>query len=214
LDPTITDEVAIGYQHKDKSVKLSYNKIINPVYYGTSYDESQNLLTFKTTNFEKETGYNLEFTIPFQHKFWTTSTTLNFALSKIEDKNAIVNSTKPYLYYYSNHLFKLPSAIEMAVKGWGLTKQQQGIFERSAFFTMDFAVSKTVFKHFDCTISYNDIFKQVKFRENFTINGISAKGMYYTDSNLVSFSVKYVFGKIKNAEFNERNIDENSGRIR
>ena len=214
LVPTIVDEVAVSYQYKEKSVKLSYNKITNPVYYGTSYDESQNLLTFKTTNFEKETGYNLEFTLPFQHKFWTSTNTLNFALSKIEDKNAIVNNTKPYLYYYSNHSFKLPTAIEMAITGWGLTNQQQGIYERSAFFTMAFAVSKTVFKHFDCTISYNDIFKQVKYRENFTINGIAAKGMYYTDSNVVSFSIKYSFGKIKNTEFNERNIDENSGRIR
>lgn len=214
LDPTITDQVAVSYQYKDKSVKLSYNKITNPVYYGILYDETQNLLTFKTTNFEKETAYNLEFTLPFQKNFWTTTNTLNFTLSTIEDKNAIVNSTKPFLYYYSNHIFKLPSAIEMSLTGWGLTKQQQGIFERSAFFTMDFAVSKTVFKHFDCTIRYEDIFKQVKFKENFTVNGIAAKGMYYTDSNLISFSVKYYFGKIKNAEFKERNIDENSGRIR
>jgi hypothetical protein len=102
----------------------------------------------------------------------------------------------------------------MSLTGWGLTKQQQGIFERSAFFTMDFAVSKTVFKHFDCTIRYEDIFKQVKFKENFTVNGIAAKGMYYTDSNLISFSVKYSFGKIKNTEFNERSIDENTERIR
>lgn len=214
LNPTITDELALSYQYKDKSVKLSYNKITNPVYYGISYNESQNLLTFKTTNFEKETGYNLEFTLPFQQNFWTTTNTLNFTLSTIEDKNAIVNTTKPYLYYYSNHLFALPSAIQMSLTGWGFTKQQQGIFERSAFFTMDFAVSKTFFKHFDCTIRYEDIFKQVKFSENFTVNNISAKGMYYTDSNLVSFSVKYSFGKIKNAEFKERNIDENSGRIR
>lgn len=214
LDPTITDQVAVSYQYKDKSVKLSYNKITNPVYYGISYNESQNLLTFKTTNFEKETAYNLEFTLPFQQNFWTTTNTLNFTLSTIEDKNAIVNSTKPYLYYYSNHIFQLPSAIEMSLTGWGFTKQQQGIFERSAFFTMDFAVSKTFFKHFDCTIRYEDIFKQVKFSENFTVNNISAKGMYYTDSNLISFSVKYSFGKIKNTEFKERNIDENSGRIR
>ena len=214
LDPTITDEVALGYQYKDKSVKVSYNKINNPVYYGSSYDASQNILTFKTTNFQKETGFNLEFTIPFKHKFWTVTNTLNFALSKIEDKQAILNDVKPYLYYYSNHSFKLPKGIEVSLTGWGLTRQQQGVFERSALFTMDFAVSKTLFKHFDCAISYNDIFRQMKFHENFTINNISAKGIYYTDSNLVSVSVKYSVGKIKNTEFKEKDIDENSSRIR
>ncbi|MFV8328099.1 outer membrane beta-barrel protein [Flavobacterium sp. ZS1P14] len=214
LDPTITDEVAVSYQYGDKSVKVSCNKIINPVYYGSSYDSSQNVLTLKTTNFEKETGFNLEFSIPFKYKFWTTTNTLNFILSKIEDKQAIVNDTKPYLYYYSNHSFKLPKEIKVSLTGWGLTRQQQGIFERSALFTIDFAISNTLFKQFDCTISYNDIFRQMKYHEDFTINNITAKGIYYTDANLVSFSIKYSFGKIKNTEFKEKNIDENSSRIR
>jgi hypothetical protein len=214
LDPTITDEVALSYQYKDKSVKVSYNKINNPVFYGSSYDSAENILTFKTTNFEKETAYNLEFTVPFKHKFWNATNILNFSLSKIEDKQAIVNDVKPYLYYYSNHSFKLPKEIQLSLTAWGLTRQQQGVFERSALFTIDFAISKTLFKHLDCTISYNDIFKQMKFHENFTVNNITAKGIYYTDSNLVSLSVKYSFGKIKNIEFKEKNIDENSSRIR
>jgi hypothetical protein len=214
LDPTITDEVAVSYQYKDKTVKLSYNKISNPVYYGSSYDSAQSVLTFKTTNFEKETGFNLEFTMPFQHNFWTATNTLNFMWNKIEDKQAIVNDAKPYLYYYSNHSFKLPKAIEVSITGWGLTRQQQGVFERSALFTVDLAISKTLFKQFDCTISYNDIFRQMKFNENFTINNITAKGIYFTDLNLISFSVKYSFGKIKNTEFKEKNRDENLNRIR
>jgi hypothetical protein len=214
LDPTITDEVALSYQYKDKSVKVSYNKINNPVFYGSSYDSAENILTFKTTNFEKETAYNLEFTVPFKHNFWNATNILNFSLSKIEDKQAIVNDVKPYLYYYSNHSFKLPKEIQLSLTAWGLTRQQQGVFERSALFTIDFAISKTLFKHLDCTISYNDIFKQMKFHENFTVNNITAKGIYYTDSNLVSLSVKYSFGKIKNIEFKEKNIDENSSRIR
>ncbi len=49
---------------------------------------------------------------------------------------------------------------------------------------------------------------------DFTINNVSAKGKYYTDSHVVSFSVKYSFGKIKKSEFVEKSIDENSGRIK
>ncbi|MFV8344111.1 outer membrane beta-barrel protein [Flavobacterium sp. XS2P39] len=214
LDPTITDEVALSYHYKDKSIKVSYNKIKNPIYYGSSYDASQNVLTFQNTNFEKETGFNLEFIVPFKYRFWTATNTLNFTFSKIEDKQAVTNDAKPYLYYYSNHSFKLPKEIEVALTGWGLTRQQQGVFEKSALFTMDFIVSKTLFKHFDCSLSYNDIFRQMKFHESFTINNIAAKGIYYTDSNLVSCSVKYSFGKIKNTEFKEKDIDENSNRIR
>jgi len=214
LDPTITDEVSLNYQYKDKSVRLGYAKMSNPVYYATSYNETQNLLTFQTANFNKESGFNLEFTLPFKYKFWTTTNTVSGILNKVEDQQSVVNASKPYLYYYSNHIFKLPKKIEMALTGWGLTHRQEGIFERNALFTMDFAVSKTFFKTLDCTLSYNDIFRQIKYRENFTINGVSAKGIYYTDANLVSFSVKYAFGKIKNSEYKEKSVDENSGRIR
>jgi hypothetical protein len=174
----------------------------------------QHLLTFQTANFEKESGYNVELVLPFQHKFWTTTNTLSCILNKIEDKQSVVNTSKPYLYYYSNHIFKLPKEIELSLTGWGLTNGEEGVFERNALFTADLAVSKTFLKHFDCTISYNDIFRQVKYYENFTINKVSAKGVYYTDSNMISFSIKYLFGKIKNQEYKEKSIDENSGRIR
>jgi len=214
LNPTITDAISLGYQYKDKSVKVNYTNIKNPVYYATSYDEAQHLLTFQTANFEKESGYNVELVLPFQHKFWTTTNTLSCILNKIEDKQSVVNASKPYLYYYSNHIFKLPKAIELSLTGWGLTNREEGIFERNALFTVDLAVSKTFLKHFDCTVSYNDIFRQVKYYENFTINKVSAKGVYYTDSNMISFSIKYSLGKIKNQEYKEKSIDENSGRIR
>lgn len=214
LDPSITDEIAVSYQYKDKLVRLSYNKISNPVYYATSYDEIQSLLTFQTANFNKESGFNLEFTLPFKYKFLTSTNTISGILNKIEDQQSVVNTSKPYLYYYSNHIFKLPKDIEIALTGWGLTNRQEGIFNRSALFTMDFVISKTFFKNLDCTLSYNDIFRQMKFNEGFTINGVAAKGIYYTDANLVSIAFRYSFGKIKNSEYKEKSIDENAGRLR
>jgi len=214
LNPTIIDEVAANFQYKDKSVRVSYNKKTDPVYYSASYDETQNQLTFKPTNFEKESGFNIEFTLPFTHKFWTTTTVLSTTLNKIEDKSAVMLNSKPYLYYYSNHSFKLPKDIELAVTGWGLTKQQEGVFNRNDLFTMDLMMSKTFFKHFDCTVSYNDIFRKLNYYENFTMNAIAANGKYFTDSHMISFSGKYAFGKIKNSEFQEKSIDENANRIR
>ncbi len=214
LDPTIIDEISLAYQLKEKLLKLSYNKIRNPVYYATSYNDSQKLLTFQTANFEKESGFNLEFTVPFKYKFWTSTNSICGIINKVADKLSVVNPPKPYLYYYSNHIFKLPKKIDLALTGWGLTHRNEGIFERNGLFTIDVAVSKTFFKYFDFTLSYNDIFRQIKYYENFTINNVTAKGVYYTDSRLISFSIKYSFGKIKNEEYKEKVIDENSGRIR
>lgn len=214
INPTITDEVSLAYQFNDKSVKLSYYDIKDPVYYATTYNDFQNLLTFQTKNFDKESGFNLEFTIPFKYKFWTSTNTINGIINTIEDKVSVVNPSKPYLYFYSNNIFRLPKTIEISLTSWGITQRTEGVFERNGLITFDMAVSKTLFKNLNCTLSYNDIFRKVKFNENFSSNNVTSKGVFYTDLHLVSIAMRYSFGKIKNSEFKEKAIDENSGRIR
>ncbi|MDN3677560.1 outer membrane beta-barrel family protein [Flavobacterium paronense] len=213
LNPTITDEISLDYGYKDKSLRLVFYKTKNPIYYGASYNDSQDLLTFMTTNFEKESGISIELTIPFKYKFWTTTNVVNLGYTKIVDSTALMMETKPSVYIYSNHIFSLPKEIEVSLTGWGYTKQKLGIFERSGLVTFDAAVTKKFFTAFDCALSWSDIFRKMNYRGNFTINNIAAKGIYYTDSSAISLSIKYSFGKIKKSEFKERSVDENSGRI-
>lgn len=214
LNPTLTDEIAGTFDYKNKSVRLAYTRRSNPVYFGTFYNQTDNVLTLMTTNFEKESGYNIEFTLPFTYKFWTVTNVLSGILNNIEDKTTVVNNSKPYFYGYSNSVFKLPKEVQLSVTGWGMTNQYEGAFKSKGLFVMDVAVSKTVFKHFDCTISANDIFRKQNFYNTYNMNGIATNGKYFTDSHMISFTVKYSFGKIKNTEFHEKSIDENTNRIR
>lgn len=213
LDPTITNEVAANFSIKDKSVRLRYYQNSNPVYSSFSYDEQQNIMTLKPVNFDKEAGFNLEFTLPFRYKSWSTTNSLSGTLNKIEDAAAQYNASKPYLYYYSNQQLKVADFV-FSLTAWGLTPQKEGVFERNALFIMDFALSKTVFKNWECTLSCNDIFKKMIYIENFTINTINSNATYYSDVNEFAISVKYSFGKIKNSSYKEKNIDENANRIR
>lgn len=214
LNPTITDEISGTFQYKDKSVKLNFYKSKDPVNFAFSYDSSINLITFNSINYAKESGVNIEFTLPLEHKFWSSTNSFNCIINKIEDKSAVFNESKPYLYYYSNHNFTLPAAFRFSITGWGFTERKEGIFERNSLFIMDLAVSKTLFKNFDCTLSFNDIFRNMTFNENFTINDITSKGIYYTDTREISLSISYKFGKIKDSNYKERDIDENSNRIK
>lgn len=214
LDPTIINEISSTFQYHDKSVKLSYYQNTDPVYNSFSFDNQQNIMTFKDVNFKKEAGINLDFEIPFTYKFWTTTNSLVFILEKIQDPTAVQLSSKPYLYYYSNNEFKLPKDYTFVLSFWGLTEQYKGVFERNARFLVDMAVSKTFLKKWNCTLSWNNVFKNVVEKEEFTINNISSKARYVVDAQEVSISVKYSFGKIKATEFKEKNIDENSDRVR
>jgi hypothetical protein len=214
LDPTINDEIAANFQYNDKSIRLSYYKNSNPVYGDFKYDNYQDILTFSQKNFDKESGFEIDFTIPFTYKFWTVNNSLSFILNKIEDKLAIQKETKPYVYYYSNHQFKLPKEYIISTTIWGLTTQNQGVFERKQpNFIMDLAISKTFLKKWDCTLSFNDVFKNFVYKEDFTVNKISSKSNYLSDTHEISVAIRYSFGKIKASEFKEKSINDDENRI-
>lgn len=214
LNPTLTDEISATFQYKEKSVKLNFYQSKDPVYFAFSYDPAANLIAFNSINYYKESGVNLEFTLPFRHKFWNSMNSFNFIFNKIQDKSAVYNEPKPYLYYYSNHIIKLPAAFNFSATGWGFTERKEGVFKRNPLFILDLSLSKTLFKNFDCTLSFNDVFRNMTFNEDFTINNIASKGIYYTDAREISFSLRYQLGKIKDSNYKERDIDENSSRIK
>lgn len=214
LGPTFNNEISATFQCNDKSVKVSYYQNKNPVYNSFLYDKDQNIMTFKDINFDKEVGLSLDFELPFAYKFWTTTNSIVFILEKIEDSSAEFLDSKPYLYYYSNNEFKLPKDYTFVLSFWGLTEQKKGVFERNPRFVADMALSKTFLKKWNCTLSYNNVFKNVIQTEEFTINDTSSKARYVVDAHEISISVKYSFGKVKETEFKEKNVNENENRIR
>lgn len=214
LNPIINNQISSSFQYYDKSVKLSYYQNIDPVYSSFLFDNKNDILIFKETNFDKESGFNLEFTLPFTYKIWTSTNSLSCILNKIEDDSALFMESKPYLYYYSSNEFKLPKGYSFVLTGYGVTDQKEGVFERKSWFIMNLGLTKTFFTNWNFTLSYNDIFKNTIYEESFTINNISSTARYLVDAHEFSIAVKYSFGKIKPTEFKEKNIDDNSNRIR
>lgn len=214
LRPTFIDVISTTFQYHDKSVKLTLYQNKNPTYQDFVFDNQNNILTFTEKNFQKESGYNIEFTLPFSYKFWTNINSLIFATNKIEDDSAIFNSSKTYLYYYSNNTFKLPKDFTFVLSFWGATKQKEGVFERNAKLIFDASLAKNFGKNWTCTLNYNDIFKNTIFSERFTINNISSRARYLVDANEFSITLRYSFGKIKESEFKEKNVNENENRIK
>jgi len=214
LGPTFMDVVSTVFQYHDKSLKVTLYQNKNPVYQDFVFDNQNNVLTFTEKNFQKESGFNIELTVPFTYRFWTNTNSLVFTKNKIEDENALFNSSKPYLYYYCNNSFKLPKDFTFVLSFWGATKQKEGVFERNAKLIFDMSLAKSFGKNWNCTLSYNDIFKNTIYTERFTINDIGSRARYLVDANEVSITLRYSFGKIKESEFKEKSVNENESRIR
>lgn len=213
LNPTIVNEISSTFQYHDKSVKLTYYKNTDPVYNSFFYDKDLNIMTFKDVNFDKEAAFVLDFEVPFTYKFWTITNSLVFVSEKIEDASAVFLTSTPYVYYYSNNEFKLPKGYTAVLGFRGVTKQNKGVFERNARAIVDLAVSKTFFKNWNCSLSFNNVFKSIVEQEKFTINNINSTARYLVDEHEVSISIRYSFGKVKETEFTGKKMEENSDRV-
>ncbi|MBL0738393.1 TonB-dependent receptor [Flavobacterium sp. GN10] len=214
LGPAFVDEISSTFQYLDKTLKFGYyhtKDVVNPTFV---FNDETNVLMITDINFKRETGFTIDLTLPFTYKFWTTTNSLVFAKSKTEDDRALLHPSKPYLYYYSNNTFKLPKDFSFVLSFWGMTKQNDGIFERKANFIVDLSLVKTFGKNWSCTLNYNDIFKATTYTDAFSINNINSKFKYWVDANEISIAVRYSFGKIKDSEYKGKSINESENRIR
>ncbi len=214
LKPSLTDGLSLKFQYQDNSIGFTYYHTIDPDFYNFSYNGLTKITTISSNNFKNESGITIDLVIPIKYKFWSSTNVLSFNKNTITDTNAIVEKGSPYLYFYTRHQFKINNSSSFSLSSWGYTKRNEGIFKRNTIIVVNASFTKKFFKKFNATLSFNDIFKSMIFKENYTMNRIKINTTYFTDANEVSLALKYTFGKIKNSVYKNKNIDENLDRVR
>jgi len=214
ISPSIKKEISATVQHRENTFGISYYRINNPVYFSAEYNGESNVLRMIDKNYALESGVNITMTIPFKSGLWSSTNMLVATKDQVKDPAAIMGKSRPYVYFYSNHQFKLPAACILMVSGWGITKRNEGIFQRNAGYAIDTAVTKTFFNKLNCSLGYNSLLSTGQVKENFDVNGVTSKGIYYLDQRQVSLSVKYAFGKLKDSAYKNKDVNDNMNRIR
>lgn len=214
LLPTFTEELSVVYQFAKNSISMEYFKRKNPVYYTISYTAGTDKAVFSLKNLKKESGISINLTVPITKGIWTSSNSVSLSTRSIQDATAISKPVKPNLYLYTDHQFKIGKETTLSFGGWALTKRSEGIFERSEMVVLNAAITKTFFGKLNCALRFNDITKAMNFEEKYSINGVKADGVYFIDAREIAFSMKYTFGKIKDPNYKNKNVDENLDRIR
>lgn len=214
LLPTFTEELSVVYQFAKNSISMEYFKRKNPVYYTISYTAGTDKAVFSLKNLKKESGISINLTVPITKGIWTSSNSVSLSTRSIQDATAISKAVKPNLYLYTDHQFKIGKETTLSFGGWALTKRSEGIFERSEMVVLNAAITKTFFGKLNCALRFNDITKAMNFEEKYSINGVKADGVYFVDAREIAFSMKYTFGKIKDPNYKNKNVDENLDRIR
>ncbi|NKI30489.1 outer membrane beta-barrel family protein [Croceivirga thetidis] len=214
LRPTFTDEFSANFQKGKTSFYATFYQSTNPTNFTISYDEEMDTAILSLVNLEKEIGFYTGVTVPYTKGIWTSNNTLNVIYSQIQDNTAVLGETRPVFYAYTNQQFKTGKDVTLAFGGYAISRSQQGIFERNARISLEASISKTFFKNWDCTLRFNDITRGTNFKESYTINGVIADGVYFTDLREAALSIKYRFGNQDKVKFKNKDVDGNIDRIR
>jgi hypothetical protein len=166
------------------------------------------------TNFDEEVGFALEFSLPFKYKFWTSNNTVSLNYASVNDSRIVKSKSTPYLYLYTNQRVQINNSSSFNVNGWALTNRKDGIFNRKSVFTLNAAYTTKLFSKLDVTLSANDIFNTMEFRENYILQNLNVSNLFFTDVNEFSIALRYVFGSIKNSKYKNKSVDDELNRMK
>ena len=214
LLPTFTEEISANFQLKNSSLSVSYSKRKNPMFFTIGFQENSEQAIFSLKNLDRDSGFDINLTVPITKGIWTATTSAILFKRRIEDAEAEIGSSRPYLYFYTDHQFKVAEGMTISIGGWGFTKSSEGIFRRNALASFNAAITQTFFDTLQCALRFNDITKAQNFEESYAINGVNANGTYFVDAREVVLSLKYQFGKTKEPDYKNKDVDESVDRIR
>ncbi|NHF60927.1 TonB-dependent receptor [Flavobacteriaceae bacterium TP-CH-4] len=214
LVPTLTEELSTVFQLKNNSFTISYSSIENPTYFTIAYDDQLERAVLSQRNLDKEYFLELALNMPFTSGIWTSTNYGTLSMRRIEDPDAAMGSSKPYFYLYTNHQFKVGKDMTLAFGGWGLTDRYEGVFKRNGLLVLEAAITKTFFEKLDCSLRFNDITRAMNFEESYAVDGVEAQGAYFADAREIVLSLKYSFGKVKDLNYKNKDIDQGLDRIR
>lgn len=214
LLPTLTEELSAVFQFAKNSLSIEYFKRKNPSYYTIGYTTGADRAVFSLKNLERESGVDINLTVPITKGIWTSSNSFSLSARRIQDVSAASKPIKPYLYIFTDHQLKIGKETTVSFGGWGLTKRFEGIFERNAMVVLNATITKNFFKNLHCSLRFNDITKAMNYEESYAINGVVADGVYFVDAQEIAFTIKYAFGKSKDPDYKNKDVDEHLNRIR
>ncbi|WP_062053407.1 outer membrane beta-barrel family protein [Aquimarina longa] len=213
LKPTLTQEVSSSFILKKSEINLSYFYSKNPIFYSVKFNPLVNKIISSPENFRQESGYRIRLRNTNTYRFWNTTNTATLTYNNIKDVTAVHKKVHPYLYYHSNNEFKIASKTTFGIQFWGLTSRNEGIFKRNSLFILGTSFSTTFLKKFNITVHANDIFKNMNYKDSYTINNITSDNFFYVNAKEISFSITYSFNTLKKSIFKNKNVDDNLNRL-
>lgn len=213
LVPTLTSEINASFQFGKNSVQLNAYHRRHPVYYAASYNAAAKKFRVIDQNLDQEQGVTTTVTMPFTVGGWTSTNSVTGLVNKVTDSNSTDLRVKPSVYFYSGNQVTLPDSFSVFANFWAVSGSDEGIIHRNALSQLDVGVSKNIRNKLVITLTANDLFRSVNYREQLDATGVGSNVLYYDDNRELALNVRYTLGGIRNALFRNKAVNNNAGRL-
>lgn len=212
LQPAYSNAVELTYSFKSFiNQSISYSRINHYIAEVTQQVDSTKLLFTESSNidFSDATSYLLFIKYGLANWYEFTFNT-NFTILGFKGEIGGVPFHTQQLTYDANltNNFLLPSKIKLEISAFFRGPGLFDIVHIDPVWSASFAVQKSFLKEsLQCSIGLRDIFKTLKFHTYSNFNNQNWNFYQSSDSQRITFSLSYTFGKVK-AEEREVNSNE------
>ena len=220
LRPQYTNSFGLTHIYKYKlTTTLNYSHV-NDIFAQVpdTIDKTKGFLTKK--NLAKQDVVSLNFSYPFQYKWYSFFATLNTNFSHYKadfgGANRVVDQQVLAMTYYMQNSFKLGKGWTAELSGLYISPSiWQGFFKSKSMGTVDAGFQKTLFKgKATMRTVVTDIFKTMKFKGTSNFTGVKSEFSGYGEFPQFKLNFSYRFGnsQVKAARQRKSAIEEEKKR--
>ena len=214
LLPNMNEEVSLNLNYKSHNLGFELFERTGVVVYSPLYDPAIDRLVSSPQNFESSRGLNISYNLPVNYKSWNMSYTLLLNWNQIQDPCGVLGISRPYLYFYTNHRWKVGQTGSIGLNFWGMTRRKEGIYDRNSLTVLNLSASKKFFEKLNLSLQINDLFRGLIYKDRYNIKGIESFDTYFIDFKAYAISLQYNFGKTFKSNYKNKEVDEQLNRMR
>ncbi|PRY50806.1 outer membrane cobalamin receptor [Arcticibacter pallidicorallinus] len=197
LKPSIVHAFGFNMGYSSCFLSFNYDEISDNIYYLSEYDPATGIRHGRNANIEEGQILSVNLSVPLVlFEWWESFTNVLYRYKRFEDQEYLLFSKNRMVMLRSGHSFSLPADVDLEVTGTVMSSPLAGpMIKQQGGFMLDAGISRDFYKKkLNVSLSMEDITGLLNdFRETTAYNGYLSESLQFSNSQVVSLSVRYNF---------------------
>lgn len=214
LVPSYTHNAELSLIYMEyASIKLGYQRAINPMFLTVEKDPIANTFSAITKNIKSSEMYTIAFVIPWENTWWTTFNAIGYYFNNFQyaDNLELITSKEPTWYISIYNEFRIPKLFSLELNYEYYNPGTQGFFIARPYQFMMAGITRKFFKDkLQVNFSVYDPLKLSVERAYADVLNFYVDYSSWSDSRNYVLTLRYNFGKLERNYTAAKNIDGDS----